>query len=37
MSVDAGLVDRLGSDEGCEVLIGGQFAFGLRLRKAPSR
>lgn len=37
MGVDAGLVDRLGSNERCEVLIGGEFTFGLRLRKAPGR
>lgn len=26
MSVDAGLIDRFGSDEGCEVLIRGECA-----------
>lgn len=26
MGVDAGLIDKLGSDEGCEVLIGGEWA-----------
>lgn len=26
MSVDAGLIGRLGSDEGCEILVGGEWA-----------
>ena len=37
MGVDAGLIDRLGSDKRCEVLIGGEFTFGLGFRKAPGR